>query len=146
MKNTVPHANWRPGDSDRELEIYLDEIRRALNASYFGVWETVTTLTATATTIWTETMPTDSVWDVEFVVGARATDGSRAAYRRISRFSRATAGAALMSTDSVGTDQEDVAGWDVTVAASGQAARLQVTGDAARTVNWKALVRVLEVR
>lgn len=145
MKNTVAHANWRPGDSDRELEIYLDEIRRALNASYFAAWETVTA-TATPTTIWTDTLPTNSVWDVEFIVVGRATDGSRAAYRRISRFSCAAGVAALMATDIIGTDQEDVAAWDVTIAASGQAAQLQVTGDAARTVNWKALVRVLEVR
>jgi hypothetical protein len=92
-------------------------------------------------------MPSASVWNIDFDVVGYATDGSGAAYRRLSRFKRAAGAAAtLLGTDTIGTDREDVAGWNVGVSASGNGPLLQVTGDAARTVHWKAMVRILEVR
>ncbi len=107
-----------------------------------------TALTAAPTTIWlSDDMPANSAWDVEVVVLAVATDGSTAGYRRIARFKRGAGVSALVAAAATPVpDAEDVAGWDVTLAASGNGALLTVTGDATRTVSWSALVRLRELK
>ncbi len=107
-----------------------------------------TVLTAAPTSIWlSDDMPENSAWDVEVVVLGVATDGSTGGYRRIGRLKRAAGASALIAAVATPVaDAEDVAGWNVTLAASGSGALLTVTGDAGRTVNWSALVRVRELK
>ena len=143
MNATVRQGAWkRERSDDKELEDLLKEIRDRLNQTYRTV-VSVQTTDAVATTLWTEEVTPSSVWDVELVIVAKATDGSAAAYRRVSRFNRSgTAAPTVLVTDTYGTDYEDVAGWAVTIDVNGDDARLRVTGDAARTVDWAASVRV----
>ena len=92
-------------------------------------------------------MPANSVWDVEALVLGSATDGSSGAYRRIARLRRAGGVSALMGVVATPVaDLEDVAGWDVTLAASGNGATLTVTGDVTRTVQWSALITIRELK
>lgn len=51
--------------------------------------------------------------------------------------------AQIGSTESVGTDFEDVAGWDLTIAAVAQEAEVRVTGAASTTIDWIVDVRVV---
>ena len=147
MQNTIRNAAWTTGDPDKQLETNIGQIRRALNLTYFDRLEVTTSLTATATVIWQETVPSDCGWSVELSVLGFATSGSFGAYRRMCRFKRVgTAAPTLLSTDTIGTDYEDVAGWNVSVDVTGNDARLRVTGDAARTISWRAMVRVEEAR
>lgn len=146
MNNTVREVAPTVGDPEKQQEHFNAAVRKALNQSYFERFTITTTLTASATNIWSATLPLNSTWDVEMIIVGHATDGSAAGYRRVTRFHRATGNATLMGTDALGTDREDVVGWGVTVSASATDAVLQVTGDAARTVSWTALVRIVEVK
>lgn len=106
-----------------------------------------TTLTAAATTIWTsDDMPANSAWDVEVVVLGLASDGSIGGYRRIARLRRGAGVSVLMGVSTPVPDDEDFPAWDVTLAASGNGARLRVTGDVGSTVKWSALVRLRELK
>lgn len=123
----------------------MRKMRDVLNASY-RVVAAVRTTDATATVIWSATLPLSCAWSIDADVVGYATDGSAAAYRRLSRYKR-VAGAApvLLGTDTIGTDREDVGAWTVTVDDDTvSVVRLKVTGDATRTVDWVARVILQE--
>lgn len=103
-----------------------------------------TALTADQTTAATfSTAPWGSAGSVSFSVFAhvlaRQTDsaGETGDYFRTATFKRVSGTLSQVgSTRTVGTDNEDVAGWDVTLDASGDDIRVRVTGDATDTVKW----------
>lgn len=147
MLNTVRRVAWTEGDPQKMLETNIGEMRRAHNLTYRDRFEVTTTLTATATVLWQNTIPSSCGWSVDFSVLGFATDGSMAAYRRMVRFRRqGTAAPTAVVADTIGTDYEDVAGWAITIDVTSNDARLRVAGDATRTVTWRATIDVEEVR
>lgn len=147
--NTVQPPKIAENRSDeRERVALANALRDAANLRYQATFATATTLSAAPTAIWTsDDMPRNALWDVEVQVGGIATDGSAAGYRRTGRFKRGTGASSLIGVVATPfADSEDVAGWDVTLSASGNGVLLTVTGDVARTVSWEAFVTVKETR
>ena len=103
----------------------------------------VQTTNATPTTLISLALADDSVYFVEASIVARdLTVGGENAYKEVAKFSRRTAGAAVLgSAGSVDiyTDEEDI-DWNVEWIASTNNAVLQVTGEAAITINWAATI------
>lgn len=95
-------------------------------------------------------LPLDSVHAFHVLVAARntASDSERAAYEIKGCISVSAAGvAAIVGSPTVTVLAEDVAGWDCTVAADSvnRALQINVTGEAAKTINWVADVRMVTV-
>ncbi len=109
----------------------------------------VTTTDATLTTIATIAIPDDTVVLIEVEVVARRTDAAgRAVYiRRAVIFREAAGGATIQNTVDTTFTRESSgnAPWNATIAVSGNNALIQVTGQAGKTVNWKALNRMRKV-
>lgn len=128
----------------------VNDIRRLL-VQRAEEYREISTTDATVTEIWSDTLPANSVADILFTaVGATATASSAAGYRRRAVFKRVgTAAVAIIGTeDVIGTDKEDVAGWDAAFALD--AARpgmvfATVTGAAATVIGWRAHVEALVV-
>jgi len=147
MNNTLKRAAPETGAPAREVAFFYREIRQALNQAYFERFEVTTTLTAAATTIWQYAMSPSSAWSIDASITGIATDGSLAAYRRMVRTRRVgSAAPTVISTDTLGTDYEDVAAWAIAFDISSNNVRLRVTADATRTVTWQAMIRIDEVR
>lgn len=129
---------------NKEIAPLLREMRTALTDVFRKV-VSVQTTDATATTIWSATVKPDTCWDVEAIVTAYQTNGNAAAYRRIIRVKRiGTSAPTSLGSNTIGTDREDVAGWDVSLAIDGNTVRLQVTGAASATIDWSAEIRIHE--
>ncbi len=133
---------------ERDAVLLINRMRGMLLQVRQMEFAVATDLTAAPTTIWlSDDMPASSAWDVEVVVLAVATDGSTGGYRRIGRLKRGAGTSALVTAVATPVaDAEDVGAWDVTLTASGNGAKLTVTGDVTRTVSWSALVRVRELK
>lgn len=76
------------------------------------------------------------------VVGVENGGGNRAGYRRRCVIYRDGAAAAALqgSVDTIGTDEESNAAWDISVSASGNDLLVEVTGAAATDINWVGAV------
>lgn len=115
---------------------FARKVRSALNQTLLDVTDLRTT-DATATVIWSGTVVENTGLDIDFAVSGFATDGSYAAYRRLTRVKRAgSAAPTILGTDTIGTDREDIAGWTVSVARNGNVLEVSVTGAAGQTVDW----------
>lgn len=111
-------------------------------------WRTVeaTTVGAGQTTVWSQTLADEEVWEFDITVLAKDAAGpphtKRAGYKRVVRACRAGGGALLLGGPYVPVpDDETDAAWDVTVVVGGNDVRLQVNGGALDTVQWRAFVR-----
>lgn len=82
--------------------------------------------------------PLESIFFEVKVIGVYADGSKMGTYWRQAAFRAAADGTVTQvgSTRSVVTDNEDTAGMDVTVAASGTKIQVTVTGVAATTINW----------
>jgi len=96
-------------------------------------------------------LPNDSTWAFEITVCARRTDvNDESAYYKfegaIDRNATA-ATTALVQSGGIKTSDEDTAAWDVTLSAdtTNGSLKLAVTGEAAKSINWVAFVRTVEV-
>lgn len=145
------------GDDDfaywvtQEANPLLADLRTFANTRQQSRLTTQTSLSAIPKVIWiSEDMPVLSAWEVSLSVLAISTEtpaASRAAYKRVCRFSRNLAGSVILGAIATPVaDFEDVAAWDVTPSATGNGVQLTVTGDATRTVNWAAVVIVTEAK
>ncbi len=101
------------------------------------------TTDATVTTILTVTIPDNSVVEVIVNVQARnQTTAEQAAYHvRHAARRRAAGSAALLGTIAKDSFEED-ATWDVATAVSGNDLLIQVTGEAAQTIDWLAWAEI----
>jgi hypothetical protein len=108
----------------------------------------IQTTDATVTTLLSIALADDSVYWVEAAVIARNTSADADnAYKIIASLSRRSAGAAVLGgagSTNLFTDEEDL-DWDAAWVASGNNAVLQVTGEAATTINWAATVKYQRV-
>lgn len=111
----------------------------------------VETTDATPTTTTTLTMADDTTWlfDVLLVARRADVDGESAAYRLTGCVKRDTGAAstALVGTVTKAVIAEDTAAWDadVVVNTSVGGIRLQVTGEASKTIRWVGTVNLTEV-
>jgi hypothetical protein len=96
-------------------------------------------------------MPNNSVWTFSILISGRRTDatGGGAGYRvdGVIRKDTTAASAALVGAVTKSILGETNAAWDVTVSAdtTNGALRVQVTGEAAKTIRWVAVVQTAEV-
>jgi hypothetical protein len=103
------------------------------------------TADATPTVIWRRTLRPGETVRVRMEVLGEKDDGvDRASYERSFTASRAaTAVAVLAGVATIGTDVETNAGWDVTLAVTGNDVTLAVTGAAATNVRWGGWVHAV---
>jgi hypothetical protein len=112
------------------------------------------TTNATQTEILTEedarlVLPDDSTWTFEMLITARRSDANdeSAAYRIFGCIDRNTGVATTALVGSLTTDTiEDTVAWNVTVDAdtTNGSLRIQVTGEASKTIRWVATVRTTQ--
>jgi hypothetical protein len=103
---------------------------------------TVQTTDATQTTAASFTVADKSVVTLIVTISAMQSDYSKGAgYQRRATYRRDGALSLIGTVQTLGTDAEESAGWDVTLDLSGSAVRARVTGAAATTVNWTAAMR-----
>ncbi len=100
----------------------------------------VSTTDATVTTIATIPITDDSVNLLEAHCVARRTDVDEAAIyiRKVAVFRRAAGAATLLGAEDNTLTREDDNQWDFNIVVSGNNALLQVTGRAARNIDWKS--------
>lgn len=96
------------------------------------------------------TVPTNTVWAFRCLVSARRVDGggSEAAAYSVTGAIRNDAGTtALLGTPTITVLGEDVAAWDVSVAANNTTDTLEirVTGETSKTINWVGRLEISEV-
>lgn len=110
---------------------------------------TVSTTDATVTTCGSYTLPDETIIIVRAYVVGRTTAGVAANYIRAAGAQReAAAGAALVgAVDVTGWfhtgEDAGAALWDCTLDVSGNDIRCRVTGAAATTIAWRALLEIL---
>lgn len=124
-----------------------------LSAKYMPVQARVATTDATVTTIYTATIPVDTSVGVHGWVVARRTGGSAGAandgaFYEVKFGAKNTSGTAALigGAASVATVAEDVAGWNVTVSASGGTILVRVTGAADTNISWRWTGRSVSVK
>ena len=103
----------------------------------------VQTTDATATTLWSETLADNTVHVIDVFVVARRTDaaGRWSGRRRVTVYREAAGSATLEgSVETIGTDVANGIAPTVTLDVSSNDIRLRVTGEAAKTINWRAQV------
>lgn len=107
----------------------------------------VQTTDATVTTLLSLALLDDSTYWVEAFVAVRGTVAGENAYKVAAKFSRRSAGAAVLGgagSVNLFTDEEDL-DWNVAWVASANNAVLQVTGEAATTINWSGTINYQRV-
>ena len=113
------------------------------------VWANIaSTSDATPTNIVSFTPTASTGYQVIAYITALKTDQSALGiYTRRAAFRVSSGGAVtqVSTTQTIGTDIEDTAGWDATIDTSGGAIRVRVTGAAATAVEWSAFVYVFTV-
>jgi len=107
---------------------------------------TVQTTDATVTTIATyTTLADEKATSLKALVWARqATTDDTAKYVIEALFNRATGGVVTSKDENFLSVYEDQAAWDVTFNISGSDIQIQVTGEAAKTIEWRIQLEVSE--
>ncbi len=103
----------------------------------------VTTLNNTPTLIYTFGTASNVVYQFQVSIVACRTDarGETASYERTVHAKNIAGTVTIGATTSISTF-EDTAAWDVTFAVSGTSILAQVTGENAKTINWKLHARL----
>ena len=120
------------------------KVDNASKANYELRQAEVQTTDATATTVQTIAVPTDSEILVEArVLGRRASNGNSAAYVRTARFKN-VGGTVTIHNLQTDYTSEDVGAWNATLIASGTNAIVQVVGAASSTIDW-AVTSIVQI-
>lgn len=95
-------------------------------------------------------LASDSTWAFHIHIVARRTDANNesAEYLRKGAIDNNAGTTALVAAvQTLGTDIEDSAAWDITVTAdnTNDSLKIEVTGEATKTIRWVAFVRTIEV-
>lgn len=122
----------------------------ASNANWEMFQAQTTTTDATATTLTSVTVPTDSVMFMRVKIVGRRTGGSSGAngdsaiYERTARFKNVGGTVTINSLQSDFTSEEITQlGWNGTMDVSGTSARIRVTGAANNNVTWTATYELI---
>jgi hypothetical protein len=146
MKTTVSQG-IAPGKTglERNTEKSFIQIRDA--ADMFGQHKIFAqTSDATAKTVWSEDMPENTTWRVQYLVEAQDTAGNVARYHETKLVRRGAGSPTVKATITVEGAYEDVAAWGFTfTAAASGTISLSVTGAAATSITWQIYVAVFEV-
>lgn len=148
MKLPVPQSRLIEKRSDEADNFGLvNQLRDVIVNAKVEAYRKAATTDATVTEIWSDELPADSIgefwmWVAAETLGASAVAGymRRVTVKRVGIGAVAYIGA---GADIIGTDHEDVAGWDTAFALD--AARpgllfVTVTGAAATEINWRARI------
>lgn len=111
---------------------------------------TVNTTNNTVTTVWSKTLADNTVYELDVTLLGRRTNPAAAGtseyavYRRRVVYTRDNAGAATIvgTAETIGTDRESTAGYDITIDASTNDVRVRATGATSHNVTWTATVRI----
>lgn len=99
----------------------------------------VSTTDVTVTTAIAVAMSADVTTHLDVRVAARSSDGTQGAGYVLSATFRNAAGiVSQIGTTTVVSAHEDVAAWDAVLDISGTDVRVRVTGEAAKTITWRA--------
>ena len=117
------------------------------NQRYSKSFTLTTAATGVNTTIWSDEIPDNTSWTVEFQVLGRATAGgaARAVYRKIGLFYREGGAAVQEGATTTVSAITSIGGFLASLGVSGNNVRVQVLDDGVRTVLWEALIWVQEV-
>ncbi len=134
-------AATRAGQQALSSVEFLDETGSAGKADHgmHRLTSYLKTTDDTPTEVQTFTLEDGVAYDLLItVVGNQDGGGNRAAYRRRAVVYRDGTGSATLqgSVDTIGTDQESNAAWDLAVTVSGNDLLVTVTGVAATDINW----------
>ncbi len=123
---------------ERDQFLVVNSLRDTANAR--GTYAaSLTTTDATPSEIWRGTVNADSSMVLRVTVAAQALAADFAGYDRRYVISRTgSANAVIQQTDTIGTDFETAAAWDIGLSVSTGDVVLSVTGAAATTVTWRA--------
>jgi len=148
VERTIRKVPWVTGDPPKVQEHFNAALYDALNRRFFERYELTTAGTGTLTEIWSETLPTNAVWHVEYVVIGRGTSAAaRAVYRAEACVYREAGGSATFEgAVSTSLSRESVAGFNHDLSVSSNDVVLKVRDDGVITVDWQAYVYVLELR
>lgn len=148
MKLPVPASRLIEKRSD-EQDVFglVNAIRDGIVNAKVEAYRTIDTTDATPTIIWSDELPASSVGDFWLVVAGQTT-GSASVATYIRRLTARRAGTGAVTylgagADVIGTDHEDVAGWDVAFALDATLPGLlfaTVIGAAATNVTWRARI------
>lgn len=141
----------------RQLDVTGSSIHRgsiryvdaaATNANWEIFQAQVSTTDATATTLTSVTVPTDSVLYLKARIvgrrtgGAAGANGDSAVYERSARFKN-VGGTVTINQLQTDFTSEDQLGWNGTLDVSGASARMRVTGAANNNVTWTVTYEVI---
>lgn len=138
--------DWREGIGDDRLTTLVRQLRNVLN---FTLRQKIpaTTTSATPVALWSQQMPPDSAWTIEYVIQAVDASGANF-YHHLTRYKRIGTGTpSLVRDTAVETDDEDDASWGAALsAASDGTITMTITGDASSTVKWDMTVEVTRMK
>lgn len=104
---------------------------------------TATTTDGTVTTVWSKALADNTVYELAITLVGRRTDSAgRAVYRRRVMIYVQDGSVTVGSPDTIGTDVETTAGYDITIDNSTLTARVRATGNAGHTIKWNARVQI----
>lgn len=105
---------------------------------------TVATTNATATTVWSKALTDSTVYLVTVTLVGRRTDGTagRATYKRQVIVYVEGGSLTIGTPDTMGTDVESTAGYDITITNSSTTLQVEATGASGHTITWTAMVDI----
>ena len=103
----------------------------------------IATTDATATVCWSKELADSTVYELDItLVGRRSGTAGRAVYRRRVTAYVEAGTLTVGSPDTVGTDLESTAGYDITIASTGTTVQVKATGASGHTMAWTARVAI----
>lgn len=133
---------YRNTNSNQYFPIHLPLFDGTLRAA-------IQTTDSTVTTLANLTLSEGKSYHVEARVIAREGDiVNTSAYIRRALVSRATGGSAVLQGTDVDVwtlESSSAAAWDIELDVNSNDVRLRVTGDASTTIEWKCIIRLIEV-
>ena len=103
----------------------------------------VATTDGTVTTVWSKVLADSTVYELDItLVGRRSGTAGRAVYRRRVTAYVEAGTLTVGSPDTVGTDLESTAGYDITIASTGTTVQVKATGASSHTMAWTARVAI----
>jgi hypothetical protein len=145
MKNSIQQPNWALEQEPRKLRDLVNQCRSVLNHREL-VKKVGFTNNATPLSAWSEKMPTDCVWNVEYLIMGLDGSNNYARYHESKDVRRnGTAAPVVLATTVIEVAFEDVAAWAFTFDLGTETVGLSVIGAAATFIDWVVYIFVSEV-